>query len=166
MTEHERRIHDKTIKAYERDDLADVNETSGVPRIGQNLTAIQQKYINKAFGDGGSPMMQNAKRPNLNEVVNVAAPNPYAAIETGPMYPGGGARGSLSSLGVASQGSVAGNEPHQLKSRQPSQLAMAGSLNILSTKSSGAQALGQKADEDRLKKVMQNMEKEKSLQFR
>ena len=34
MTEHERRIHDTTIKAYERDQLDDVNERNGVPRIG------------------------------------------------------------------------------------------------------------------------------------
>lgn len=34
MTEHERRVHDKTIKAYEQFQLDDVNDVSGVPRIG------------------------------------------------------------------------------------------------------------------------------------
>ena len=45
---------------------------------------------------------------------------------------------------------------------------MAGSMNILSTKGSGTPSLVsiQQADEDRLKKVMLNMEKDKSLQFR
>ena len=43
---------------------------------------------------------------------------------------------------------------------------MAGSLNILSTKSNVSLVERQEADEERLKKVMMNMEKEKSLQFR
>lgn len=45
---------------------------------------------------------------------------------------------------------------------------MAGSMNILSTKASGTPSLvgNNQADEDRLKKVMLNMEKDKSLQFR
>ena len=55
MTEHERRVHDKTIKAYEQYQLEDGRESSGVPLMGQNLTAIQQKYINKAFNSSGSP---------------------------------------------------------------------------------------------------------------
>ena len=50
MTEHERRVHDKTIKAYEQYKLDEANDFSGAPRMGQNLTAIQQKYISKAFG--------------------------------------------------------------------------------------------------------------------
>lgn len=128
MTEHERRIHDKTIKAYEQYQLDDVNDNSGVPRIGQNLTVIQQKYINKAFGTSGSPMMENAKRPNLGEVVKVtASPNPYSSIETGPKVPGG--KLSMSSLGNANDSSST-----PMKIRQPSQLAMAGSMNILSSK--------------------------------
>jgi len=53
-----------------------------------------------------------------------------------------------------------------VKTRQPSQLAMAGSMNILSTKSVQGTPLIKAPDEDRLKKVMQNMEKDKSLQFR
>ena len=40
MTEHERRVHDKTIKAYEKYDVND-GETNGVPKIGQNYQAIQ-----------------------------------------------------------------------------------------------------------------------------
>lgn len=40
MTEHERRIHDTTIKAYEQfaDEPADA---SAVPKMGQNYSAIQ-----------------------------------------------------------------------------------------------------------------------------
>ena len=75
MTEHERRVHDNTIKAYERFELEGVRNGNGVPHLGQNYKAIQQKYIQKAFvggsGSPGSPMMNNAKRPNLNEVVSV-----------------------------------------------------------------------------------------------
>ena len=55
MTEHERRVHDKTIKAYES---YDVNEGGsrgvGVPMLGQNYQAIQNKYIGKVFGAGES----------------------------------------------------------------------------------------------------------------
>ena len=106
--------------------------------------------------------MENAKRPNLNEVVTVMPPNPYASVETGPKYPGGAAKLSVSSLA-----SVGNYETTPAKTRQPSQLAMAGSLNILSTKGgSGAPSLAKQNDEERLKKVMRNMEKEKSLQFR
>ena len=100
-------------------------------------------------------MMENAKRPNLAEIVTVS-PNPYASIETGPTYPGG--KNSVSSLASVGEASAT-------KTRQPSKLAMAGSLNILSTKGSGAPLIKQN-DEERLKKVMLNMEKEKSLQFR
>ena len=39
-------------------------------------------------------------------------------------------------------------------------------MNILSTKSNVSLVERQEADEERLKKVMMNMEKEKSLQFR
>ena len=51
--------------------------------MGQNYSHIQQKYITKAFGGSGtsqtgSPMMNNAKRPNLNEVVTVQT-GPYMA---------------------------------------------------------------------------------------
>ena len=59
MTEHERRVHDKTIKAYEQYKLDEANDFSGAPRMGQNLTAIQQKYISKAFGSQNSPSQQN-----------------------------------------------------------------------------------------------------------
>ena len=34
-------------------------------------------------------MMENAKRPNLAEIVTVSPPNPYASVESGPKYPGG-----------------------------------------------------------------------------
>ena len=47
-------------------------------------------------------MMENAKRPNLAEIVTVS-PNPYASIETGPTYPGGkNSVSSLASVGEAS----------------------------------------------------------------
>lgn len=50
MTEHERRIHDKTIKAYQKFDVDEAGPRSGVPQLGQNYQAIQNKYIGKAFG--------------------------------------------------------------------------------------------------------------------
>ena len=40
MTEHERRVHDKTIKAYEKYEVADGSEANGVPQIGQNYRHI------------------------------------------------------------------------------------------------------------------------------
>ena len=49
--------------------------------MGQNYSAIQSKYIGKAFGSQGSPtspMMNNAKRPNLQEVVSVSPYNNQA----------------------------------------------------------------------------------------
>ena len=77
MTEHERRVHDKSIKAYEQyraDDSADGGSQS-VTGLGQHYSAIQKKIMTKAFGTNnsqtGSPMMNNAKRPNLNELVHL-----------------------------------------------------------------------------------------------
>ena len=59
-------------------------------------------------------MMENAKRPNLNEVVNVVPPNPYASlIETGPKVPPVG--GKLSS--VTSLASAGNYETTPLKTR-------------------------------------------------
>ena len=49
MTEHERRVHDKTIKAYEQYDSKSGSD-GAVPMLGQNYQAIQSKYIGKAFG--------------------------------------------------------------------------------------------------------------------
>ena len=60
-------------------------------------------------------MMENAKRPNLNEVVTVMPLNPYASVETGPKYPGGAAKLSVSSLA-----SVGNYETTPAKTRQPS----------------------------------------------
>ena len=40
MTEHERRVHDKTIKAYEAYEVDGVTE-SGLGKIGQDYSAIQ-----------------------------------------------------------------------------------------------------------------------------
>ena len=156
MTEHERRIHDKTIKAYEAYEV-DAIASSGVPQIGQNYSAIQQKYIGKAFGGSpsGSPMMNNAKRPNLKEVVSVS-PNPYASKNVVSGNGGGGSMGNLPTV----------SNLMDVK-RTSSQLAMAGSMNILSAKGSAPTLHNtQEADEARLQKVMFNMEKEKSLQFR
>ena len=115
MTEHERRVHDKTIKAYEQFEASP--DGQGVPKMGQNYAAIQQKYIGKAFGTTsisgpGSPM--TGERRNLNEVVTVSP------IKQMPVGPNGDA--SLPAL--------------NLKERQPSQLVMAGSLNILGGASS------------------------------
>ena len=113
MTEHERRVHDKTIKAYEKYDVAD-GEANGVPKIGQNYSHIQQKYITKAFGGSGSPtgspMMNNAKRPNLNEVVTV---------QTGPYMP------NLNSVSKSTIPTLNGDAK-----RAPSSLALAGSMNV------------------------------------
>ena len=88
MTEHERRIHDSTIKAYEAYETDEIAYAGGVPRLGNNYLNIQQKYINKAFGTGNTPTQSpeqdkssRMKRPNLNQVVAVsplqhlAAPN-------------------------------------------------------------------------------------------
>ena len=101
--------------------------------------------------------MNNAKRPNLNEVVDVR-PNPYGGH-------GGGAAGVSAGLGPNS--GLNNSLLHPSGSLQNlgtgSQLAMAGSLNILSTSN---QLERQEQDEERLKKVMANMEKDKSLQFR
>ncbi len=150
MTEHERRIHDKTIKAYEQyqDEPADASK---VPKMGQNYTAIQSKYIGKAFGSQGSPtssspMMNNAKRPNLQEVVSVSPYNQVAA-------PTQSHTASVASLHALNDNSK----------RQPSQLALAGGLNLLGMQSTKAMGASTIADEERLKKVMVNMEKEKSL---
>ena len=49
MTEHERRVHDKSIKAYEHFD-SNANEGSGVTGLGQHYSAIQKKIMGKAFG--------------------------------------------------------------------------------------------------------------------
>ena len=89
-------------------------------------------------------MMNNAKRPNLNEVVTV---------QTGPY---------MQNIGTVSNSQIPTLNGET--KRAPSSLALAGSMNI-STKG-GAPALYQQADDERLKKVMTNMEKEKSLQFR
>ena len=58
-------------------------------------------------------MMENAKRPNLNEVVTVMPPNPYASVETGPKYPSGGA----AKLSVSSLASVGNYETTPAKTR-------------------------------------------------
>ena len=59
-------------------------------------------------------MMENAKRPNLNEVVNVVPPNPYASLlETGPKVPPVGAKFSS----VSSLASAGNYETAPLKSR-------------------------------------------------
>ena len=70
MTEHERRVHDKTIKAYEHYEVGDAGQQ--VPGIGQNYSAIQNKYIGKAFGAKDSPVNGSSKRPNLNQVVSMS----------------------------------------------------------------------------------------------
>ena len=74
MTEHERRVHDKTIKAYEQ---FETENSSGGLKIGQNYAAIQQKYIGKAFGS--SPIQSPV---NLNEVVNVSAYSKLPSLNT------------------------------------------------------------------------------------
>ena len=99
--------------------------------------------------------MSNAKRPNLNEVVSVT-PSPYggaAGFKNGGMESPspGGLNMSLNS--------------ESLRKGAGSQLALAGSMNILSGSTKNV-AERQEADEERLKKVMLNMEKDKSLQFR
>ena len=75
--------------------------------------------------------------------------------------------GSLN--GVSSQGQMAqiNTGGIELKAKKPSKLAYAGSLNILSSKGA-APSLNttQEASDETLRKVMFNMEKEKSLQFR
>ena len=48
MTEHERRVHDKNIKAYEG--FVDDIQIGGMAKLGQHYTDIQQKYVGKAFG--------------------------------------------------------------------------------------------------------------------
>ena len=54
-----------------------------------------------------------------------------------------------------------------LKVKKPSKLAYAGSLNILSSKGATPSLNAtQEASDETLRKVMFNMEKEKSLQFR
>ena len=65
MTEHERRVHDKTIKAYEHYET----DNAGLAKLGQNYSQIQNKYIGKAFGGLESPSKQ---RPDLSEVVTVS----------------------------------------------------------------------------------------------
>ena len=50
MTEHERRIHDKTIKAYEMQDTSGEAQTGGLSKLGQHYSIIQQKYAAKALG--------------------------------------------------------------------------------------------------------------------
>ena len=106
-------------------------------------------------------MMDNAKRPNLKEIVTVAPPHQYhSSIETAASKIH--AKNSVSSL--ASVGGGDYETPQPVKARQqPSKLAMAGSLNILSTKGGAPSLVKQQADEDRVKKAMLNMEKEKSL---
>ena len=149
MTEHERRIHDKTIKAYEHFQ-SEVTEESSMPKLGAN-NAVQQRYIGKAFATGSnpnvSPMMSSAKRPNLNEVTSIqAVSNPYGAT----------------SPGTISTGSLPKLNQNPIGQRQQSQLAMAGSQNILGISTTKASTI-QQADEQRLKKVMDNMEKDKAL---
>jgi len=121
MTEHERRVHDKTIKAYEAYEVNGPTET-GLAKIGQDYSSIQQKYIGKAFHTGSSPtsspMMNNAKRPNLNEVVSLS-PSPY----------GGGAVGLPNGTGPTLHSNMSMDT---LRKKAGSQLAMAGSMNILS----------------------------------
>ena len=91
--------------------------------------------------------MNNAKRPNLNEVVSVAGGMPM------------GNTGSSANLPGISQSVVV-----EAQKRQPSQLALAGSMNMLGL--AGKNTIATEADEERVKKVMMNMEKDKSLQFR
>ena len=95
--------------------------------------------------------MNNAKRPNLNEVVSLS-PSPYGATASpAPTNQGGLHTSTL-------------NGDSLRKSGAGSQLALAGSMNILSGQSaSKANAERIEADEERLKKVMMNMEKDKSL---
>ena len=99
--------------------------------------------------------MSNAKRPNLNEVISVT-PSPY-----------GGAAGSKNGgMDSPSPGGLNMSlNSETLRKGAGSQLALAGSMNILSG-STQTMAERQEADEERLKKVMMNMEKDKSLQFR
>lgn len=126
MTEHERRVHDKTIKAYEAYEVNGPTE-SGLAKIGQDYSSIQQKYIGKAFHTGSSPtsspMMNNAKRPNINEVISLS-PSPYGG---GPAILSNG-NGTLHS----------NMSTDTLRKKAGSQLAMAGSMNILSQQSNTA----------------------------
>lgn len=93
--------------------------------------------------------MNNAKRPNLNEVVSLS-PSPYGASAS-PAPTGGLHTSTL-------------NGDSLRKSGAGSQLALAGSMNILSGQSASIAAAERiEADEERLKKVMMNMEKDKSL---
>ena len=47
MTEHERRVNDRDIKAYENMDTHAVNGM--IPGIRQNGPTIQDKYVDKLF---------------------------------------------------------------------------------------------------------------------
>ena len=112
MTEHERRVHDKTIKAFEHYEVGESGSGSGVPKLGQNYSAIQNKYIGRAFGTQESPMNEISKRPNLNQVVSVSD---YAPINQ-----------------TASMPEIATRQgPNGEMKRYPSKLAMAGSMNLL-----------------------------------
>lgn len=96
------------------------------------------------------------KRPNLNQVVSLT-PQQYIAAPNGTLNP----NNSSGQIATINTGGI------DLKAKKPSKLAYAGSLNILSSKG-GAPSLNttQEASEETLRKVMFNMEKEKSLQFR
>ena len=84
-------------------------------------------------------MMNNAKRPNLKEVVSLS-PSPYGGGSTTP-----GGNPSLHSTHGA----------ENLRKGAGSQLAMAGSMNILSGQNANIAAADRlEADEERLKKVM------------
>ena len=103
--------------------------------------------------------MNNAKRPNLKEVVSLS-PSPYGGGSAGLAQ-----GGSTTPGGNPSLHSTHGAE--NLRKGAGSQLAMAGSMNILSGQNANIAAADRlEADEERLKKVMSNMEKDKSLQFR
>lgn len=112
MTEHERRVHDKTIKAFEHYEVGDSGSGSGVPKLGQNYSAIQNKYIGRAFGTQDSPINDISKRTNLNQVASVSD---YTQIQK-----------------TASMPDIATRQgPNGEMKRYPSKLAMAGSMNLL-----------------------------------
>lgn len=135
MTEHERRVHDKTIKAYEQ--YENDYQNQGVAKLGQNYQAIQHKYIGRAFG----AQEKRFSLPNLTEVNNLSQNSPNRPTVT-DLQRGG----------------------TEIK-RQPSQLAIAGNMNLLGL-SEAKIASAQQINDQTLRKVMENMEKEKSLQFR
>ena len=121
MTEHERRVHDKQIKAYEKYQHEGL-EQNGVPQLGQHYMKMSQKYMEKAFGN--SPQ----SRTPIEQTTPLRARNNEEQFEATPK-PLHHSKISMTSL----TGALGNSE----KKKAPSQLAMAGSMNILSTKGVG-----------------------------